>query len=456
MRLERAPVVAASALGGVGLLMATFLATRQLDPRPLPSVRLEGVPVPRDGALATHLDARARHWAGESVTLETGVHLWRPTRAELGARLPVDDAAARVLGIGRSLNPLVALPAWWRGVMGPGHDLPWRPRIDDRAALETYVQRVRAQVDRLPTPGTRGVDGAVVDGLAGEALDVEATERAIAAAIARGRRHIAVATLVTPPIAAVRTFGEPAEVATVLMMRQETEYRASNQSRATNIALAARKLDGAVILPGASFSFNQRVGKRTRAAGFAPALELLNGELVMGIGGGVCQTAGTLHAAAFFAGMTVEEQRPHSRLNQFAYLRPGLDTMVAWPDHVDDLRQTRDLRIRNPYPFPVVVRSAVLPREGGPSTLRIELYGAARPFRVDYSFEEVGAEPSPELIRVDASLAPGETRVQQEALEGLVILRKRVVYTPTRRVEEVVKVRYPPTPRITRVSASAT
>ena len=35
--------------------------------------------------------------------------------------------------------------------------------------------------------------------------------------------------------------------------------------------------------------------------------------LVDGIGGGTCQVSGTLHAAAFFAGLEVVERYPHSR-----------------------------------------------------------------------------------------------------------------------------------------------
>jgi vancomycin resistance protein YoaR len=165
----------------------------------------------------------------------------------------------------------------------------------------------------------------------------------------------------------------------------------------------------------------------------------------------VCQTAGTLHAAAFFGGLIVEEYRPHSRLNQFAYLRPGLDTMVAWPDHVTDVRETKDMRLRNPYPFPVLIRTALIPEESGAATLRVELHGSARPFRVDYSFEELERVPSEEVRRPDVALARGQQQLQQEALSGLIILRRRTIYTPTRRIEEVVKVAYPPTPRIVRV-----
>ncbi|HEY6881016.1 MAG TPA: G5 domain-containing protein, partial [Polyangiales bacterium] len=137
----------------------------------------------------------------------------------------------------------------------------------------------------------------------------------------------------------------------------------------------------------------------------------------------------------------------HSRLNMLAYLRPGLDTMVAWPEHVADVRDTKDMRIRNPYPFPITVRATVI-NERPLSTLRVDLYGAERAFRVDWSFEEVGRVPAEEIVRTDPSLARGTERVKQEALPGLIIMRRRVIYTPSRRVEEQTRVAYPPTPRI--------
>jgi vancomycin resistance protein YoaR len=206
-------------------------------------------------------------------------------------------------------------------------------------------------------------------------------------------------------------------------------------------------------MPGDGFSFNAVVGKRDAARGFAPATELMNGEVVEGVGGGVCQVAGTLHAAAFFAGLIVEEYRPHSRLNQFAYLRPGLDTMVAWPDHATELSQTKDMRLRNPYPFPVQIRASTLSKTPFQNILRIELYGAARPFRVDWSFEEVDRVPAGEVRRVDPTLRPGEERITQKPLEGIVIMRRRTIYMPTRRVPEETRVAYPPTPLIVSVGA---
>ncbi|MDB4975949.1 MAG: Vancomycin B-type resistance protein VanW [Myxococcaceae bacterium] len=447
-------------IAGIALLaflvaapVVIWLYTR-LDFAPLAGIRVGGIAVPTRQPLAPYLEERARVWAGQSLELRTGYHVWRPTRAELGAGLAVDEALEEVRAVGHSQNPLVVLGDWWRSHFGGGHDLPWRPRIRDGQALESYVQTIRAAVDRAPTPGSFDPDDRPIPGLAGEALDVVSTKRAIQGAIARGAKVLEVKTLVTPPPQSFKRFVRAQADTSVLMMRQETDYRAGNKGRANNIELAARKLDGAVLMPGAQLSFNELVGKRDLARGFAPALELINGEVAMGVGGGVCQVAGTLHAAAFFAGLKIEEFRPHSRLNQLAYLRPGLDTMVAWPDHVTDLRETKDLKLRNPYPFPIKIRTAVLARAAGTRVVRVELYGSAKPFRVDWSFEELERVPANEIRRTVSSLRRGQQQIQQDSLQGLVIMRKRVIYTPTARIQEDVRVAYPPTPRIVLVGSS--
>jgi vancomycin resistance protein YoaR len=429
-------------------LWTVFAAT------PLPNIRIGGTAVPVEQPLAKFLQQKARRWEEESLLLRTGYHVWRPTRRELGAELSVQEALVQIEGVGHSRNPLLVLRDWWLAYFGRGHDLPWRPRVTNEPVLEAYVQTIRAAVDRAPTPGSFDPDDRPIPGLSGEALDVESTKRAILSGIARGGRELQVETLVTPPPRSFNRFVEAQASTGVLMMRQETDYRAGSKGRATNIELAARYLNGAVLMPGAVLSFNQTVGKRDSRRGFAPALELINGEVALGVGGGVCQVAGTLHAAAFFAGLKIEEFRPHSRLNQFAYLRPGLDTMVAWPDHVSELRETKDLRIRNPYPFPILVKTSLLTRESGSRVVRVELYGSAKPFRVDWTFEELERVPAFEIRRPDSSLRRGEQQIQQDWLQGLVIMRRRTIYTPTARIQEDVRVAYPPTPRIILVGSS--
>lgn len=447
--------------GGLGVLLVAPLLLWLgvlLNGSVLPNVRVAGVVLP-DHDVRGFLAQRAREWGEQSLLVETGVHRFSATHRELGAGRSVEAAWSDVRDVGRQINPLLSLGAMARSLWGQGTNVPWQGRIVDETALDRFAHRLRAEIDRPPVPGTFDVHGQPVPGMPGETLDVSLLKRAIRRAVREGKEQLHVPTLVTPPprtmaraVSIHPGFGASRQLdESVLMMRQETYYKQGSSGRAVNIELAARKLDGQVIAPNDVLSFNDVVGKRTVARGFQPATELRNGEVVDGIGGGVCQAAGTLHAAAFFAGFAVEEYQPHSRLNRFAYLRPGLDTMVAWPDNVGeaDLERTRDLKIRNPYPFSIVVRTAILSNAGDARRmLRVDLRGAARAFRVDWSFKEVGRVPAGERRRVDGSLSRGQERVKQRGLDGLIISRQRLIYKPTGIDQEVQRVAYPPTPRV--------
>lgn len=137
-------------------------------------------------------------------------------------------------------------------------------------------------------------------------------------------------------------------------------------SQRHNAIRAAERLDGAVIRPGEVFSFNGRVGTCSRDRGFLRAPVSFNGQLVITWGGGVCQTSTTLYNAALHGGMEVIERHPH----RFAptYVPPGRDAAVAY--------DAFDLKFRNPYDVPVVVRCSV---EGERLVVRLCAAGARKP-----------------------------------------------------------------------------
>lgn len=84
-----------------------------------------------------------------------------------------------------------------------------------------------------------------------------------------------------------------------------------HEGRLTNIRLAAGQINGAVIPPGASFSFNQTVGERTAAKGYQKAIVFKDKEELMGLGGGICQLSSTLYLAALQGGLEVTERHAH-------------------------------------------------------------------------------------------------------------------------------------------------
>jgi vancomycin resistance protein VanW len=83
-------------------------------------------------------------------------------------------------------------------------------------------------------------------------------------------------------------------------------------NKITNLRLAAQTIDGLVIRPGETFSFWQRIGPPTSERGFLPGMQLSQGEVIRGVGGGLCQMANLLYWMALHSPLVVSERHHHS------------------------------------------------------------------------------------------------------------------------------------------------
>ncbi len=113
-----------------------------------------------------------------------------------------------------------------------------------------------------------------------------------------------------------------------ILAQYSTSYSTNDIGRKTNVELAAKKIDGVILAPGAVFSFNETVGPRTRGAGFRDAPVFENGETVQGIGGGVCQVSSTLYSAVLYADLKITLRQNHSQT--VAYVPKGQDATVSY------------------------------------------------------------------------------------------------------------------------------
>jgi len=107
-----------------------------------------------------------------------------------------------------------------------------------------------------------------------------------------------------------------------------TEMGPSSANRIHNVQLMAEYIDGTLIRPGDSFSFNDRVGRRTVERGFREGQMIIGSLLVPSIGGGVCQTATTLFNNAFELGLPVLARQNHSFY--ISHYPLGRDAAVSW------------------------------------------------------------------------------------------------------------------------------
>lgn len=135
----------------------------------------------------------------------------------------------------------------------------------------------------------------------------------------------------------------------VVLATFRTSLSGRTEGQHHNALKAARAIDGALIPPNSSFSFNQRVGSWTRERGFVRAPVSLGGVLVPSWGGGVCQTSTTLYNVSLLAGLEVTERHPHTIAP--SYVPTGMDAAVA--------QGVADLKLYNPFPFTVRLRCFV-------------------------------------------------------------------------------------------------
>lgn len=123
-----------------------------------------------------------------------------------------------------------------------------------------------------------------------------------------------------------------------------TSLKGSSSNRIQNIQIAVSKINQMVLYPGQEVSMSTAFTPRTRANGYREAGAYFNGKTIQSLGGGICQASSTIYNAAMNSGLTILERHAHSM--PVSYLPLGMDAAIS--------SGTKDLRIRNDYPFPVL------------------------------------------------------------------------------------------------------
>lgn len=123
--------------------------------------------------------------------------------------------------------------------------------------------------------------------------------------------------------------------------------QSTNADRAENLRLAAGAIDGVVIQPGETFSFNDHVGDVEQDSRYRAAPVIVGGETVEGAGGGICQVSTALYIAALKADLEIVERHPHSIASDYAPV--GLDATLVYG--------TMDLRIKNASEDPMRIKA---------------------------------------------------------------------------------------------------
>lgn len=196
-----------------------------------------------------------------------------------------------------------------------------------------------------------------------------------------------------------------------------TTETTSNANRNTNVDLSSQAINGRTVMPGETFSFNQTTGKRTVEKGYKEAIAISGGQSVPDIGGGVCQTSGTLFNAVARADLEIVYRSPHAWPS--TYVQKGMDATVNWPD--------LDFKFRNNKDTPIFIISYYNDRK-----ITVEIYGMSvgEGVSIDLQSEVVKTIQPPSDVKYvqNPNLAPGTSKETIKARTGYVVDTYKVWY----------------------------
>ena len=185
-----------------------------------------------------------------------------------------------------------------------------------------------------------------------------------------------------------------------------TRFDESDVNRSTNLRIACQKINNKVILPGETFSYNKALGARTAAAGYRNGKIYAGGEVVDGIGGGICQISSTLYNAILMANLQTVERRNHQFVT--SYVGPGRDATVVYG--------VTDFKFKNTRKYPVKISASA---RNGIATVAI--YGIKEENEYTFNFETrtIDSIAPTTTYEEDSSMPVGTEKVKRNGTNGI-------------------------------------
>ncbi len=195
-------------------------------------------------------------------------------------------------------------------------------------------------------------------------------------------------------------------VSTASSSFKKGSYSAAN--RVDNIEKALNMIDGYVLNPGETFSFNDVLGPRYSSLGWKEAGAINGGKSVQEPGGGVCQVSSTAFNAVLLADLTIVERSPHSW--PLSYLPAGQDATIN--------TGAQDFKFRNDRETPVIISAEIDRKE---KKLTVSIYGEPLPdgrtIKLVSEKTDSIKQPADEVVEV-SSMPAGTSEIDRQGRSG--------------------------------------
>lgn len=315
----------------------------------------------------------------------------------------------------------------------------------DKVALEKKLKDIKGQLDSsVKNASIELVDGKVkiIPEEAGRDMNIYSS---LNKAVNNLKNNIFDTELVVKLEAATLTSSDLKGIDT-LLGSYETTF-GGMENRNFNIKKSMLDSGGILLKPGQEYSFNGITGEKTIANGYKSAPVIESGKLVLGIGGGVCQTSSTIFNAALLSGMEIVSRRNHTIPSDYVSL--GRDAMVV------DGNPGQDFKFKNPFKHPVYIKNYVSGNKIGS-----QIFG----FRDDkqnikITTEMLGSFGGGSKTITDPSLPAGKKVIEKPSRVGHSVVTYRIYLDDKGAViktEKVANSSYPSQVGIIRVGAGGT
>lgn len=349
----------------------------------------------------------------KKISIKTPNKTYTINLSDLNPKYNIEEKVDEAISYGKDLNifskyKLIKKPA------SKEYNLQFT--YDDKLITDT-IKKVSEDVNKEPVDATitRGNGGFnVTEDQNGYKLDSDKLSKDIASKINANEEGDIVIEASIKEIKAKITADALKKIDSKLSSFS-TSFATSSEGRCTNISLATRSINGTVLMPGDTFSFNGTVGERTKERGYKEAGVIVNQKLDSGLGGGICQVSSTLYNALIRANIKMTERTHHTI--PVAYVELGSDATVDWGNI--------DLKFKNTFDYPIYI-------EGYTSNKNVyfNIYSnsalAKRTYTITSEVYDV-IESKTEYIN-DSSMKEGQTEVVKSPHSGYRVRTYRNIY----------------------------
>lgn len=278
----------------------------------------------------------------------------------------------------------------------------------DEAKLNEYENKLTEMVNQKAKDATISVNGSnvsVTEGQDGRAIEKDKMVALVKEAV---NANPEANTVVEVPVEVTKPKITKEMLSKIdgVMGSFTSSYTSSDASRSANVEIATKTVNGTVLMPGETFSYNNTLGERTTAKGYRDGAAYVGNKVVMVTGGGICQVSTTLYRAVLKSGIMPTERHNHSMTT--TYSGPSEDATVAWG--------SLDYQFKNPYDFPIYIQGYTSNKH-----VTFNIYGNVQAMDgKTYELQTVVNEtlkPSVQTVE-DPNLPAGQRVVEQNPVTG--------------------------------------